>query len=124
LRRLVGLGQDGNAGLLQDVAFGHGRGLLGNISVDNPAAGGGKVLGDVLQIGYGCFKPVLQRPEIAAHAVDLGNGAVNRPDGLGCACDRADVYVVDRVQVAAVGFIGEGVEKGTACGINITAYIE
>src|SRR5512141_1735249 len=58
LRLLVGLGEDADTGLLEDVGAGHGRGLLGDVDVLDAAVGGREGLGERLDVADGALEPV------------------------------------------------------------------
>lgn len=50
LRQLIGLGENRRAGLLQNLVLGQIGGFCGIVCVLNTAAGGGSILGHILQI--------------------------------------------------------------------------
>src|SRR5690606_28124791 len=104
LRQLVGLGQDGGAGLLQDLVLGQFRGFGSEVGVANPATSGRGVLSDVLQVRDGVLEAVLHGTELGALAVDVGDRAVDDAQGVLCSRRGADVDGVDRIQLTeAVG---------------------
>ena len=98
---LVGLGQDGNTGLLQNVLLGHVGSFLGNVCIQDPRSGSRNVLGDVLQVGDGGFKPVLDRAEVGSFRVNEADRAVDNRDGFARSGTGADVDRADRIQLAA-----------------------
>jgi hypothetical protein len=75
---LVGLGQSGNAGLLQDGVFGQSRHRRGNVGGPDAVFRAGQVLHLVVDDIAGSLQPVHAGAQGAAQA---GNGLNGRVDG-------------------------------------------
>ncbi len=77
LRDLVGLRQDGGAGLLQDLGPRHVGHFHRVVGVFDARARSRQVGDGVVQVGDGRFEAVLDRAQVAAHLVDAVDGGVD-----------------------------------------------
>lgn len=81
LRQLVGLGQHGGAGLLQDLTTGQGGGFCCKIGVLDPAARCREIFRGGLQVADGALEAVLQSTVLGALVIHGCQGRIN--DGQG-----------------------------------------
>ncbi|KAG1543427.1 hypothetical protein G6F50_013991 [Rhizopus delemar] len=93
LRYLVGLGQHGRTGLLQDLGAGQLGGFLGEVGVLDAAARRRQVFRRGLQVGHDRGEAGLDRTEVGAGAGDRTQGLVDEFHRLLGALHRADVQV-------------------------------
>src|SRR5699024_4607571 len=82
LRELVGLGQHGGAGLLEDVGAGVADHLVGHVGVADPRLRGGEVLDRDLQVVDRVVEAVLLRTQIRTHRRHRLDGLVDELDRL------------------------------------------
>ena len=80
LRGLVGLREDGGAGLLQDLVADHLGGEAGDVRVADAALAGRQVLDADAEAGDRVLKAVLRRTEVGAAGVHGGDGGVHLSD--------------------------------------------
>ena len=80
MRHLVGLGDHGRAGLLQDLGATHVRGFVREVGIHDPAVGGRLVLDARLQVRDDGIEAAFHGAEGGAGVVDVVERVVDRVD--------------------------------------------